>query len=100
MAPPDGTDDENQRPEEKNDSVKAGSAAACRKVRAIAFEDSRADERSETFVGKNHRRTQANIRLAGRNAPDLVGPESFRLKKRPHRPPVSPVRDAFQEADG
>jgi hypothetical protein len=82
MAPPDGTDDKNQRPEEKNDSLKLVAPQSAKMPGAIAFEDGRADKRSEALVEKNHRRTRANIPVAGRNAPDWSGPESFRLSLR------------------
>ena len=48
MAEPDGTDDENQRPDEKHDSIKLVALQLAEKPEAIAFEDSRAEERSET----------------------------------------------------
>ena len=50
MAEPDGTDGENQRPDEKNDSIKLVALELAEKSEAITFEDSRADERSETVV--------------------------------------------------
>ena len=48
MAEPEGTDDKSQRPDEKNDSVKLVALELAEKSEAMAFEDSRADERSET----------------------------------------------------
>jgi hypothetical protein len=45
VAEPDGTDDENQRPDEKNDSIRLVALQLAEMPQATAFEDGRADER-------------------------------------------------------
>src|SRR6516164_11164988 len=45
VAEPDGTDGENQRPDEKKDSIRLVALQLAEMSRATAFEDGRADER-------------------------------------------------------